>query len=201
MKIFSFLVLTLIFNSIFSIERYYLTNGTEFKVESLKSSNIYYFYINATYYQIENIELGMNDMDPVPFSSLIVYEYSNTEEHLKNLTIPVKLIKNNSELNASFYYSAQEIKTTFLVFRIEPTENMDYFKIKIDIGNTDYDISDGVVRNITNLKGGVYYHFFTPINTTKSCSINITLNCAEPEYCSKVLIFTSEYSDRKTPNG
>ena len=199
MKIFLFILLSIIFNSIFSIERYNLTDGEEIKVDSLVSTNIYEFCINATYFKISNVELRMNNMDPMPFSSIGIYEYSNNSDQLSNENVSINLFKNNSELASSFYYSIQNHKTSFIVFRIQPTKNIDYFKIKIDITNSDYDISDGIPRNITNLKKDIYYHFLIPINSGKTCSINITLNFAET-YVPKVLILTNEYIDRKTPN-
>jgi len=92
MKIICILVSIILFNSIMSLERYNLTNGTEMTVNSLKSGDIYDFYIDVPYYKIANVKLEINDMKPTPFSSILVYEYSTTS-NVRNETISVIFLK------------------------------------------------------------------------------------------------------------
>ena len=156
MKIICLLVSIALFNSIMTLERYNLTNGTEMTVNSLKSGDIYDFYIDVPYYKIANAKLEINDMKPTPFSSILVYEYSTTA-NVGNETISLDFFKNNNELESSFYYQPLNFVTAFIAFRIQPTQDIDYIKIKIDVDDTDFDIINGVSQNFTNLKQNVFY--------------------------------------------
>lgn len=198
MKSICIIVSIVIFNSIMSLERYNLTNGTEMTVNSLKSGDIYDFYIDVPFYKIANVKLEINDMKPTPFSSILAYEYSTTS-NLRNETISVDFLKNNNELESSFYYQPFNLATAYIAFRIQPTKDIDYIKIKIDVDDSDFDIISGVSQNFTNLKQNVWYHFLIKVIGGQTCAINLTLNFAHPEYCPKILVFTSQQKNRNNP--
>ena len=197
MKMICILVSIVLFNSMMSLESYNLTNGTEMTVNSLKSGEIYDFYIDVTFYKIANVKLQINDMNPSPFSSIVVYENS-TDSNIRNETISVDFVKNNNQLESSFYYQPVNFATTFIAFRIKPTKDIDYIKIKIDLEDADFDIINGVSQNFTNLKQDVWHHFLIKVSGRLTCSINLTLNFEHPEYCPKVLVFTSQQKYRNT---
>ena len=89
MKEIKIFITIVLFFSAFCLENYIITNGTEMHITSLKSEEIYDFYINASYYEIAYISLEMNDMSTIPFSSIGIYEYTN---------ISLNYIYNNSRI-------------------------------------------------------------------------------------------------------
>ena len=79
MKILPTLISIVLLNSILSID-VYLQNGIEKTVDNVKANQIYYFYINATQYQIAAISLNASYMGTTsrPISSAYFYEYYDT---------------------------------------------------------------------------------------------------------------------------
>ena len=181
MKELSILITIVLLHSISSINIYNLTNGTELKVDSLKSKEIYDFYIEISLYQVANFTMAVNDMTSTPFSSIIIYEYSNTSlDHINQETQSIQLIKNDSELISSFLYKPKKYITKYIAFRIEPINDIDYIKIKIDYHETAFNISEGVSQNITELKADIRYHFIIPAKMPQTINVNVTMNFVYP---------------------
>ena len=60
---------------------FYLNNNITKRINSLKSGNSYYFFINGTKGKIANIDLNMNYIKESPFNNLDILEYRNLEEN------------------------------------------------------------------------------------------------------------------------
>ena len=197
MKELSILITIVLLHSISSINIYNLTNGTELKVDSLKSKEIYDFYIEISLYQVANFTMAVNDMTSTPFSSIIIYEYSNTSlDHINQETQSIQLIKNDSELISSFLYEQKKYITKYIAFRIEPINDIDYIKIKIDYHETAFNISEGVSQNITELKADIRYHFIIPAKMPQTINVNVTMNFVYP--MNEIYVYKMEYGDRYT---
>ena len=79
MKILPTLISIVLLNSILSID-VYLQNGIEKTVDNVKANQIYYFYINATQYQIADCSLKGSYMGTTSryISYAYFYEYYDT---------------------------------------------------------------------------------------------------------------------------
>ena len=57
-------------------------------------------------------------------------------------------------------------------------------------------MSDGVTRNITNLKENERYHLFIPAKKQQTCCIELNISLANPEVNSHLYFLVSEYISR-----
>ena len=178
---------------------YDLVNGEKKIINSLNSSEIYYFYINAVQYQELNVSLTMSYMSNKPFTYTYIYECSNSSSSscLQNTSQYITTTTNNNQLISSFTYSVNYSDTQYIALKFTPNYNISHFTIKID-SEFIYDLSNGVDKNITNLKSGIPYYFFLPSTQLQTDIINLTMNYMSIEPFSYLYIY--EYESRSSSN-
>ena len=195
MKVITILIL---FMPILTIN-YDLVNGEKKIINSLNSSEIYYFYINAVQYQELNVSLTMSYMSNKPFTYTYIYECSNSSSSscLQNTSQYITTTTNNNQLISSFTYSVNYSDTQYIALKFTSNYNISKFTIKID-SEFIYDLSNGVDKNITNLKSGISYYFFLPSTQLQTDIINLTMNYMSIEPFSYLYIY--EYESRSSSN-
>ena len=158
-----------VLNSILS-ESYDLVNGTEKQISELKTKENYKLYIEAIKYYGATISLAMKSTSSEPLNYIYVYEYSKniTLRYLRKNSYSVSTKKINNELIFSLDYLVDDQNTKYLAIEIIPDYDMDYMKIKIDLEQTVYDLTDGVPQKIKLLKKEYSYYLY--IKSTESQS-------------------------------
>ena len=154
MKIIIILILSL---PILAID-YDLVSGEEKTIKSLNSSDNYFLYINAIQYQSLYISLIMGDMSTLPFTYLYIKEYSNRESSsfLKLIYKSISISNYNNELTSYYRYLVNNYYTQFIALQFTPNYNIDYIVVNINVEGGAYDLLNGIAKNITNLKSGIF---------------------------------------------
>lgn len=166
-------------------------------INNLISGNTYYFFLEVLQYQNLNINLTMNNMTTKPFKFLEIYEFTNrTSSYSKSLNYKKEDIiinSKNDELISSFSYTVASYFTNYLVLKIIPLYNIDYFNAKFDAEGATYDFHTGEPKNITNLKNGVFYYFFIECHKGQRADLNISIDYSENISSLLLEIYEFEY--------
>lgn len=119
MKIIPILIIFVLIKSNLSIN-YDLINNKEENILSLKSDEIYTFYIEANDSQIANISLVMNYMNTIPFNYLNIHEYSSRSSRSALKTTSKHLIASskNNQLLSTFTYAVNNSATKYIDYRL-----------------------------------------------------------------------------------
>ena len=179
---------------------YDLSNDVPKNLTNLKAGIPYYFYIQSTQFQIDFINLIMNFMDRIPLTNLYIYEILNKSSlnYIKNISQTITTSNINNQLITFSNYSVNNYLTKYIAVKIIPNYNIDYLIIKIDVEGGSYDLSNGVLEKITNLKSGFIYYFFIPSFELQTIFINITMNLMDTLPFTFLDIF--EYQSREPSN-
>jgi hypothetical protein len=171
MKIISALITIVLLSSILSIN-VYLNNGIENTVDNIKANQVYYFYINATQYQIASFSLKASYMGNTsrPISYAYFYEYSDTSSSClySNYQTISSTITNNKFVS-SFTYSINKYNTKYIAMKVAPSYDLDNITIKTDLNGGSYDLTNGVAKNLTDVKSGYSYYLFIPSSQFQIC--------------------------------
>ena len=150
-----------------------ISNGVETNVTNLKSGNQYYFFIPSTIFQNVTLLLTMNSTNIDINNYIYVYEYRNRSE-LKY--IPKTTYTGSSSSVISLLYLVKNYYTEYISFNIIPKHNLDCINVKLDVNNNTFNLSNGVAKNITNLKGGNEYYFLLPATQLQQDTISLTMS-------------------------
>ena len=139
-------------------------------------------------------------MDRIPLTNLYIYEILNKSSlnYIKNISQTITTSNINNQLIYFSNYSANNYLTKYIAVKIIPNYNIDYLIIKIDVEGGSYDLSNGVLEKITNLKSGFIYYFFIPSFELQTNFINITMNLMDTLPFTFLHIF--EYRSREPSN-
>ena len=177
-----------------------LSNGVNKNITNLKSGIPYYFFLSSFQLQMLFINLNMSymgtDMSTVPFTYSYIYEYANRyfSKSLKYTSQSLSTTIKNNELKSSFTYLVNNSNTKYIVLTFTPKYNLNYIAVNINAEGGGYDLSNGEEKNITNLKSGISYFFFLPINQFQSAFINFNMSYMSSEPFTYLYIY--EYSSR-----
>ena len=142
---------------------YDLSNGLPKNITNLKSGIPYYFFLPSIYLQTASINLNISYMSSTPFIFSNIYELSSryTSTYLRIIARYLSITTKNNELTSSFTYSVNNYNTTYIAIKFTPNYNINYIVVNINAEGV-YDLSNGLPKNITNLKSGIPYYFFLP---------------------------------------
>ena len=133
-----------------------LNNGSSKNITNLKSGISYYFFLPSIYLKTASINLKMNYMTTKPFTYSYIYEKKSRciSTYLKSSSESLSTTKKNNELTSSFTYSVSNVNTKYIILKFTPNYNISYIVVNINAEGV-YDLSNGLPKNITNLKSGI----------------------------------------------
>ena len=169
---------------------YDLSDGVSLNATNLKAGFSYYFFVPATKYQNQIINLQMNNMNKQPFSLVNIQEHKAKESaSLESKSKSVTMITENSELVSSFTYSINNFDTKYLALIITPDYDINNITVKVDMAGGSYDLSNGVPLNLKELKSGFSYYFFISAGIYDSAAIDLTFENMSNQPFSYVNIY------------
>ena len=150
-----------------------LSNGVETNVTNLKSGNPYYFFIPLTIFQKVTLILTMNSTNIDINDYIYVYEHRNRSilDYILKTTYKVP-----SSSVISLSYLVENNYTKYISFNIIPKRNLDCINVKTYVHNNTFNLSNGVAKNITNLKAGNEYYFLIPSTQFQQDTISLTMS-------------------------
>ena len=176
---------------------YDLSNGKDKNIQNLKAGIPYYFFLPSIYLQTAFINLNISYMSNEPFTYIYIYEYKtrNSPSYLKRSSQSLSTTIKNKELTSSFTYSSNNVDTKYIALQFTPNYNINYIVVKISVEGV-YEFFNVEEKNITNLKSGIPYFFFLPINQFQSAFINLNMNYmnTKPFTSSEIYEYSSRYS-------
>ena len=175
---------------------YDLSSGVAKNITNLKSGIPYYFFISSFQFQTNSINLNMNFMNNTPFTYYYIYEYSrrSSSNILKSTYISIPNLYSNNELTLSFKYLVNNYDTQYIALQFTPNYNINYIILNISTEGGAYDLSNGIDKNITNLKSGIRYYFFIPSTQFQIDSIKLIISPIN----SNILSYIYEYPSRSS---
>ena len=113
-----------------------------------------------------------------PFTYSYIYEYESrySSSSLTNSSQSLSTKTKNNELASSFTYSVKDCNTNYIALKITPNYNINYIVVKISAEGGAFDLSNGLSKNITNLKSGISYYFFLPSTQRETALINLNMS-------------------------
>ena len=173
------------------IEYYDLENGKINSFYNLKSNTTYFFYGIGEAYQIAKINCE-NNLSTKPFDKVIIYELRTKTYDYYNIkgNEPVSFTLKNSQSSIFASYEIKHSRTKLVAFRIQPLYDIDYISIKISIQGFHFSLSNGRVKNVTDIMSGEQYTFLISTNLYDIININLTTNYVETPF-TKINIFES----------
>jgi hypothetical protein len=150
-----------------------ISNGVETNVTNLKSGNQYYFFIPSNIFQNVTLLLTMNSTNIDINDYMYVYEYRNRSK-LDYIIETTYKVSSSSVISLS--YLVKNYYTEYISFNIIPKQNLDCINVKIDVNNNTFNLSNGVAKNITNLKAGNEYYFLLPATQLQQDTISLTMS-------------------------
>ena len=150
-----------------------LSNGVETNVTNLKSGNPYYFFIPLTIFQKVTLILTMNSTNIDINDYIYVYEHRNRSilDYILKTTYKVP-----SSSVISLSYLVENYYTKYISLNIIPKRNLDCINVKTYVHNNTFNLSNGVAKNITNLKAGNEYYFLIPSTQFQQDTISLTMS-------------------------
>ena len=177
---------------------YDLVNGVEKKIYSLNYSETYSFYLNTFQYQNLSISLNMSYMNTKPFTYSHIYEYESrySSSSLTSSSQSLSTTTKNNELTSSFTYLVKKYNTKYIALKITPNYNINYIVVIISAEGGAFDLSNGLSKNITNLKSGISYYFFIPSTQLLTALITLNMNYmnTKPFTYSYIYEYESRYN-------
>ena len=116
-------------------------------------------------------------MSTKPFTYSYIYEKESrySSSSLASSSQSLSTTTKNNELASSFTYSVSNVNTKYIALKFTPNYNINYIVVNINAEGV-YDLSNGLPKNITNLKSGIPYYFFLPSIYLQTASINLKMN-------------------------
>ena len=193
------IVLLFLFNSIFNTE-FELFDGVEQNFTYIEYIYQFSFKIKASVNQAVYISLKVqlentdNVKDPFLFPSI--------SEYSRGARIPSYTINNikfanknrNSYFECFILYKISFSSTYYVSLQLEPLFSLSYIVTNVDIIDGVYDLNNGIVETIYNLKGKETYLFYAEIFEGQKGKFNLSLNYMN--YTPFSNIYIDEYDSR-----
>ena len=93
-------------------------------------------------------------------------------------------------------YQVSDNNTQDIALQIKPNNDLDYITVKIYVDNITFNLSNGLATNVTNLRSGNQYYFFTPSTVFQIVSIILTKNSSNISINNNMYVY--EYRNRST---
>jgi hypothetical protein len=144
-----------------------------------------------------------------PFYYVSIYEYSNRYDEIANnkKNLSMTNIKGGHTDSVTFAsYIVNSPKTNYIAFEVSPKREIKYTtKVKIDVIDGVYYLSNRESKKINNIKSGGIYIFYVPANEGQQVNINLTTNYISNNPFNKLeiseyLLINNNYNDKVTKN-
>ena len=173
--------------------KFELSNGVKEKITNLKSGLLYYFFISCHLFQSASISLSTSSSSYYPFNYLYAneYTYRYSSECIKTTSLYF-----TSYTNGYLNYQVSDNNTQDIALQIKPNYDLDYITVKIYVDDITFNLSNGLATNVTNLRSGNRYYFFTPSIVFQNVSIILTKNSSNISIDDYMYVY--EYRNRST---
>ena len=177
---------------------YELVNGVAEKIMNLKYQSSLYFFTSATFFQSISINITLDKNYTTPFYEINIYEME--ERYSPNYINYIKY----SYLNISSYTDYDSIQLSKYLVRGDNTNeivleiqissgaSISYTLVKMDVEDSAFELSNGVTKNLTNLKSGNPYYFFIPSNYLQNVTLSMNYSSTKLIDC----LYIYEYENK-----
>ena len=183
--------------AIIEVEKYYffLEQNQTFNLENLDKNSIYYFSLESKKPDLINISLNMKYKNKtIPITQINIYEtnIAFSEEYLKSSSIKINYH------SQSIIYNTTNLHTNCLLVKFQPYIDFEELEIAYNYINefiTEFNLINGVDKNLIDIQATVPYYFFINASFLKTLFISFIIEEQSPKPLYELNIYENLNKD------